>query len=267
MEAQAAVQRLLLTKYEELRSKNPQYSRRAFSRKIGLSAGAISEIFNGRRSISPRLAERIASRLTLDPQERADLLKHFPMKKGKYPSASIEGYDPNYLQLSVDQFRVIGEWYHFAILTLMRSRGFESDANWIAGRLGLSETTARTALDRLKRLGLVQEDSAGTLTRAKTRYRTSDDVANVSVKRAHGEYLEKARNALETLSVEQRDFTSLMLTLHPSQLPRAKEMIRKFQDDLSAEFEATPQPEVYQLLIQLFPLTRAAQKNRKKDHE
>ena len=260
MKEQIALQKILVTKYEGLRSKNPHYSRRAFSKKLGLSAGAISELFNGQRKVSAKLAERISQRLALDPQERAELFELFPKKirrpKHKPMDSTRDSMDPNYLQLSADQFRVIGDWYHFAILTLMRSKGFKSNVNWIANRLNLSLNVTKTALERLKRLDLVQEDQQGKLTRSKTRYRTSDDVANTSVRRAHSEYLNRAQNALDTLPVDQRDFTSLMLTLSPHQLPRAKEMIRKFQDDLAAELEASPRPEVYQLCIQLFPLTQ-----------
>lgn len=261
MKEQIALQKILLTKYEDLRSKNPSYSRRAFSKKLGLSAGAISELLNGQRKVSIKLAERIAQRLALDPQERSELFGLFP-KRVRRKQDLTDSVDPNYLQLNIDQFRVIGDWYHFAILTLMRSKGFKSDINWIANRLNLSPTITKTAIDRLKRLELIREDERGNLTRSKTRYRTSDDVANASVRLAHSQYLDRARNALDTLSVNQRDFTSLMLTLSPQQLPRAKEIIRKFQDDLAAELEATPQPEVYQLCVQLFPLT---QKNEGED--
>lgn len=263
MKEQIALQKILLTKYEELRSRNPQYSRRAYSKKLGLSAGAISELFNGQRKVSAKLAERVAGRLALDPQERAELFEHFPKRVRRFKRGSTDSIDPNYLQLSADQFRVIGDWYHFAILTLMRSKGFKNEVNWIANRLNLSPTITRTALERLKRLELVHDDGQGNLKRSKTRYRTSDDVANASVRRAHSEYLDRARNALDTLPVEERDFTSLMLTLSPEQLPRAKEMIRKFQDDLAAELEASPQPEVYQLCIQLFPLTKTSPEGEK----
>lgn len=250
-----AVQRVLLTKYEELKSKNPHFSRRAFSQKLGLSAGSVCELLNGQRKISIKLAERIAQKLSLDPQERAELFKLFP-EKGLRSKESDDSSKPNYLRLSADQFRVIGEWYHFAILTLMRTRDFKSDIAWIAERLGLSLTVVKTAIERLMRLDIIHQDHSGTMIRSKMRYRTSDDVSNASVRLAHNDYLENARKALDTLPVEERDFSSLMLTFSPEQLPRAKEIIRKFQDDFAAEMEAGASSEVYQLYIQLFPLTQ-----------
>jgi uncharacterized protein (TIGR02147 family) len=254
MNEQMAIQKILFTKYEEIRIRNPQYSRRAFSKKLGLSAGAMSELFNGRRRVSAKLAERLATRLSLDPQERADLFSHFPDEKRH---TSKDEVDPQYLQLSADQFRVIGDWYHFAILTLMRTSKFKSNASWVGRRLGLSSSVVQSAIGRLIRVNLIHVTKTGEWKRSKTRYRTSDDVAKLSVQRAHFQYLDQAREALGKFSVKERDFTSLMMALSPEQIPIAKEKIRKFQDELSKELESKPQAEVYQLCIQLFPLTKS----------
>jgi uncharacterized protein (TIGR02147 family) len=264
MKEQIAIQKILHQKYGELKSRNPGFSRRAFSKRLGLSPGAISELFNGQRKASLKLAERIASRLALDPQERAELFSSFKAKGESTSQNPSDTIDPQYLQLSADQFHIIGDWYHFAILTLMRVKNFKSDINWIAERLGLSKSTVQLAMDRLKRVELVKEDNKHHWTRSKTRFRTTDDVANISVRKAHAQYIDKAREALDTVPVNRRDYTSLMMSVNPEQLPLAKEKIRKFQDELSAELEKHPGSEVYQLCIQLFPLTnQTGDKNEK----
>lgn len=266
MKEQVALQKIILTKYEEARAKNPAYSRRAFSKRLGLSAGAISEIFNGQRRVSLKLAEKIATKLSLDPQQRAELFSYFPQKiRRKSEPIKTDQISSNYLQLSTDQFHVIGEWYYFAILTLFDAADFQSNSKWIAARLNLSEVTVKNALERLKRLEMISEDEHKNLKKTGIKYRTTDDIANISVKKAHKQYLEKAQEALDTLTVDERDFTSLMFPLSPKNLPKAKEMIRKFQDDLAAEFASETQSEVFQICIQLFPLTKKL--NNKKQGE
>lgn len=266
MQEQLSLQKFLQARLEELRIRNPQYSRRAFSRRLGLSPGAISDIFNGRRRVSYKLARKITDRLGLDPQERTELLSPFMAKTlgtiTRSDAAGSEILDSDYLQLSTDQFRVIGDWYHFAILVLMRSRGFKSDPQWISDRLGIGKSEVERAIARMVRLGIVERKN-GKLTRSKKRYRTTDDVSSVAVRRAHHQYLEKAAEALHSVPVELRDFTSLMMSIDTKKLPRAKEIIRKFQDELSELLEDEPQAEVYQLLIQFFPLTQS--KNLKGD--
>lgn len=259
MKEQVALQKILITKYEALKKRNPQYSRRAFSRKIGLSAGATSELMNGQRKVSVKIAQKLCISLGLDPQERAELLDLFSEKNKRNAALEDVSLNSDYLQLSADQFHVISDWYHFAILTLMRSTGFKNNIDWISKRLKITSKNVKGALDRMKRLKIISQDQYGQLSRQKARYRTSDDIANQSVSQAHVQYLNKALEAID-LPVELRDFTSLMMSIRPDQLPRAKEMIRQFQDNLSAELEVKPQTEVFQLCIQLFPLTKIEEK-------
>jgi uncharacterized protein (TIGR02147 family) len=267
MNEQVAFQRVLVAKYENRRAKNPRYSHAAFSKKLGLSRKLTTELISGEKKVSAELAKKIASRLGLDPLERAELFKHFVKKSEAAEAKAVTPVESSYFQLSSDQFRTIAEWQHFAIRSLMRTRGFRSDDKWIARRLGLSPSVVRTAIERLKRLGMIQEDAQGNLTRSQTSYRTSDDVANVSVRRAHAEYLKSAETALHTLPVDQRDFSSMMLSMSPDQLTRAKEIIRKFQDELSDEVESSPGSEVYQLCVQLFPRSGSAQKKENESAE
>jgi hypothetical protein len=55
--------------------------------------------------------------------------------------------------------------------------------------------------------------------------------------------------------VEKRDFTAVTVAVNPKNLSTAKELIRKFQDELCDQLEAGRCTEVYRLSVQLFPLT------------
>ena len=55
-----------------------------------------------------------------------------------------------YVQLTLDHFSVISEWYHFAILSLAETQDFKSYPAWIAGRLGISQKDAKAAVLTLK---------------------------------------------------------------------------------------------------------------------
>jgi uncharacterized protein (TIGR02147 family) len=137
----------------------------------------------------------------------------------------------------------------------MRTRNFTSNPNWIAKRLGISVSEVKDALERLTRLGLIHVNDRGDLVRGKAKFRTTDDVVNLSLRQAHSDNLELARNSLARDSVDQRDFTAATMAIDPKKLPEAKERIRKFQDDLAELLESGSQTEVYKICIQLFPLT------------
>ena len=257
MKEQLAVQNILRSKLNEIQRSNPSYSLRAYSKKLGIHVGALSSILNGKRNVSRDLAERIAARLLLDPQERSEVLSLFPLKRRyQKPGTANVDLEPRYLEFNAHQFKIAAEWEHFAVMSLLNCEGFESSSSWIASRLGISETRANQIVKRLLELGLFELSSEGNLKRSTKSYRTTDDVADLSLKKCHEQSLELAKESLHRESVEQRDFTSITMAIDPKKLSMAKELTRNFQDELSDLLESGHRTEVYRLSMQLFPLSK-----------
>lgn len=263
MKHQVAIQQLLHSRFAEAKAKNPSFSLRAFARKIGLSHATASRVLAGKRQVSRKVAQQITETLMLDPQEKSEILSLFPEKRRPHPT--LDKVDPLYLQLSADHFKTISEWFHFAILSLMRTKDFKSDPKWIAKRLGLPAVTVEQALERLKRLEIITVDAKGRMKRSATRYRTTDDVANLSLRKAHFHNLELARGSLESDPVSERDFSSLTLAVRADRIAEAKIEIRRFQDEFDRKFEAEENEpdEVYRLFMGFFPLSRSRSKKEK----
>jgi plasmid maintenance system antidote protein VapI len=75
--AQVALRAVLQAHFSEARVKNPQYTLRAFARKIRMGSGALSEVLSGRRKVSAKLAKKISENLGLSPEERAKIIEAF----------------------------------------------------------------------------------------------------------------------------------------------------------------------------------------------
>jgi uncharacterized protein (TIGR02147 family) len=258
MNEQVAVQKLLQRKLAQVQEDNPRYSLRAFAGRVKLNPGVLSGILNGKRFVSRKLAERLASNLLLDPQERSELLSRFPEKRSykKAGAMATESVDPKYLELSAAHFRVMGQWEHFAILSLLNTKNFKSNLDWISRRLGVPKKTVEASIQRLVDLGMIERDAKGHLTRSTPSFRSTDDVADISVRKSHDQSLELARASLHRDSVRARDHTSITMAIDPAKIGQAKEAIRRFQDEISALLESGDQTEVYRMSVQLFPLTR-----------
>ena len=252
MKEQAQLQALLQQRLAEIRTRNPSFSNRAYAKRLNLSSGALSEILSGHRKVSPKLAERLCTQLAIDPQERAELLSQFPKKRAYGVKAQLTS---TYLQLSSDQFQSIADGLHFSLMSLMNTADFKSSTAWMSQRLNVSEKQIKQALARLERMELIELSPEGEWSRTSVRYRTSDDIANASVKQSHAQSLEKAQLALQHVPVTERDFTSITMAIDTKQLARAKEIIRRCQDELSDLLESGQRDAVYQLCVQLFPLT------------
>ncbi|MEZ0391909.1 MAG: TIGR02147 family protein [Pseudobdellovibrionaceae bacterium] len=245
-----SVQRILNQKFIDLKSKNPRLSHRFYAQKLGISSGALSEILKGKRKVSPKLATRLAARLHLDPKTTAEFIGH------QHASDSEVDSQLDYLQLSDDQFHLISEWPHFAILNLVKSEDCQHRAEWFAERLNLPLRTVQDAVDRLLRLGMLTFQKRK-FTRSKAHFKTSDEVLNLSIQKSHLEDLEMIREHLTHLEVHERDLTSITFLLDPAKMPDFKKWIRKAQDQFSHKFETTKSTTPYRLTMALYPLKRS----------
>lgn len=265
MEEQLAIQTLLRNNLLLAQSKNPKYSLRSFSQKLDIHVGALSSIMNGKRNVSRDLAEKITRKLLIDPQKRAEILALFPEKR-KYRTLAeqIENVEPKYLEIEASSFRLMAEWEHFAVLSLIKTKDFKNSNEWIASRLGITVNRATEVVERLLTLGFLKKNK-GKLERVESNIRSSDDTVDMSVRKSHEENLELAKESLHRDSIKERDFTSITMAIDPSKMNLAKEMIRKFQDDLADVMTTGELSEVYRLAIQLFPLTKLSTQNVAKD--
>lgn len=242
---------LLLKKYEEGKQKNARWSQRAFAARLGLSSGALSEIFQGKRILSSTLKKKIAAKLQLSPLEESEFFAE------ELPT-HLKIHRLEYYKLSNDQFHLISDWWHFAILNLLKTREFKASVPWISKRLGLSEKVTQEAWDRLFRLGHLAKDGKKVV-RAFPRIETSDNLFDLSIQKSHLQDLELMERSLRDVPVDQRDHTSMTLVMNKKSMAKAKELIRLFQDRFSDEVESNPGDEVYKLSISLYPLTQVTE--------
>jgi Mn-dependent DtxR family transcriptional regulator len=253
MNEQIEIRKILREEMSRLKEHNPAYSLRAFAKKLGLPPPAVSEILNGKRNITLRMATRIFDRLCIDPQRAQGLMSGLRDWGSVKPPVAQKVF----LQLQADQFHVISDWWHFAILSLAETRDFDGRPDAIAARLGISVTEAQQATTRLIRLNLLKAESDGKLSVTGIQLRTATDVADRSVRKGHHQSFELAAQSLDQDPVDIRDFSGITMAIDPALLPQAKEMIKNFRRSLCEFLEKSDKREVYQLSIQLFPLSHS----------
>jgi uncharacterized protein (TIGR02147 family) len=232
----------------ELKAKNPRLSHRYFAEKLGISSGALSEILKGKRKISPKLAKKIAARLHLDPIDTANFVGESLVESDN------EGFQ--FLQLQDDQFHLISEWFHFAILNLVKSEMCQHRPPWFAHQLNLPLKVTQEAIDRLMRLGLLVYENKKYV-RTHGNIQTSDNILNLSIQKSNFEDLEMIREQLTALTNDERDVTSLTMLLEPKKMAEFKKFIRKAQDQFAAKYETTKSATAFRLTMALFPLKKS----------
>jgi transcriptional regulator with XRE-family HTH domain len=244
---------VLLKKYEEGRQKNTRWSKRAFAKRLGVSPGALSEIFSQKRSLSLKLRRKMAGKLELSPMEEADFFSV------GLPSGQDESRI-DYHILEEDQFRLISDWWYFAILNLVKTKGFRPSPIWIAKRLGITPKTATEAWERLFRTQHL-EWSGKKVVRKYPRIGTSDETINLAARKSHLEDLKLAERSLNQVPLQWRDHSSMTLVIDRKDIQKAKEMIRLFQDKFAKEIHKESGDEVYKLSMALLPLSKIEEKS------
>lgn len=243
--------------------RNASYSLRAFSKALNVDVGNLSRVLKGKSSLSPEVVERIVERLNLAPDEQQLFLQSVLDEQKNKKIKGLRRSTSKQLAklktnptLDVEMFRVISDWYHFAILELTFVEGFKSDLRWIAKKLGISPLEAKLAIERLIKLGLLEEKD-GRFIKTEAHITTRDKhLTTPALKKLQRELLEKAIFSLENVDIEKRSQTGMTMSIDPQKLPIAKKMIEEFANQICQVLETGKRKKVYQLSVSLFPLQK-----------
>lgn len=232
---------------------NSNYSLRAFAKSLRVENSWLSKVIRGKREISDELIERIGQRLGLSP---TDVEK---FKNSRQESAAQKDLSGKFMQLSQDSFEIISEWYHFAILELMKLENFRQDKKWISKRLGISPHEVLSAVERLQRINVLLVDESGCWidnSQGFTTHNLGINFSSTAHRKLQATILEKSVVALQNIPITHRDHSSMMMATSQAKLEEAKRRIDEFRYSLSAFLEDCDQKDaVFQLSVGLFPLT------------
>jgi uncharacterized protein (TIGR02147 family) len=239
---------LLKEELEIRKKRNSQYSLRAFAQSLGLSPAQLSQLISGKRNYTAPVLSQIAQSLNLSPNQERHLLA----------STLLPSHDAKQQiekrQLDEDQFLMISEWHHFAILSLGKIHGAKADPFWISDRLGISVGEAREALSRLKRLDIIEDSKM--LKQKSAPLNITSETPSRAIQAYHQKILSLAFEKLSTVSPEKRDYSAMTFAADVKKIPQARKMIEEFQDQLSDFLQTPNAKEVFVIACQLFSMER-----------
>lgn len=235
---------VLKKELERRKSFTPSYSVRKFARDLDISPAQLSQLISEKRNISDKILQKISKSLELSSSESKQL-------------RNISGREPTSTknELREDHFKLISDWYHFAILSLSEIKGSKADSRYVSKKFGISLEEANEAIFRLRRLGLIKIHNDDTFEQVQKDLHIESKTKNESIQKYHTQNLRLSEYKLKTIEPERREFSSMTMAIDPSKLARARTLINQFKEDMTDLLEAGNKKEVYQLSIQLFPLS------------
>lgn len=230
------LQKFLQKELSDRQKRNPAFSLRSLAKAIEISPSALSQVLSGKRELGKKSQSKVYKFLN-------------------YTSSlpSVKKSKKKKIKLEEEVFQVISNWLSFAILSLGETSQNLHNASKIASLLSVPAEKVNKAFTRLRNLGII-EIKNGRYHQVISPFKTSDDIPSNAIKKFHRSVLNLALEKLDLIAPKDREFRSLTLAINSKHFSQAKELTRKYFQDMESLLENGKKDAVYQLNLQMFPL-------------
>jgi len=256
--------------YDERKRDDWFFSYRFFGAKLGVNPGYLVKVLQGQAHLARRSLDTLIDFLKLQGSQAELLEALFVFTKAVQPSERHNAYE-KIMQLKGfptglvqhDQSEYFRKWYYPVVRSLVGLPNEKADSESLAARLepAISVDEAQNALLILEQLGMIRNMGKNRFELVENFVSSGQDVSVDSVRGFQRETMRLASDSLERIPKEQREISTVTVTLSLADLIEARERTRIFRESiLKLSSETRDACEVYQLNIQLFPLTKSNNK-------
>jgi uncharacterized protein (TIGR02147 family) len=248
------------------RNDNPKLSYRIISKKIGFSSpNFILLVMQGKRNLSPVSIERLGKFLELNKTEKNYFKNLVLMNQAANFEDKLE-FSKKLLSsklvsekkhITPELLSYYSSWLNIVVREMTLLANFESDPAWLTDRLNhtVTKKEIEAALETLLKLGLIQKNANKYVATDKD-IRAPSELRSDFIRAFHLEMILKASKSLTDIDTSLRDITSVTVPITLDMIPDLKKRIEEFRSSITEAVKSAQPTEVYQLNIQLFPLTK-----------
>lgn len=249
------------------REAKPWFSLRSLGQRLELDAGNLLKVAQKERHLPERCLESLARELELNEREGEYLRRLFEFGKAKGSESVRKAYErlidlkcarPEVL--GKDQYEFYKDWRNTAVLALLHLDGAKTTDEELASRLEprSSAEEVRRILTSLEKLGLARKGRNGRWVAQRSLVTTGEKWKDLSIRAFQRDTLRLAERALERISPDERDISTLTVAMSGPDLEKVREMAREFRRNVLALAAASNAPDrVWQVNLQVFPLSVA----------
>jgi uncharacterized protein (TIGR02147 family) len=257
--------------YLKAKAKDKKFSYRFFARILGYTSPIfVKRVIDGSRNLTEDGIQRFIKALKFNKEE-AEFFKHLVLLNQAKTEEEKRIYAQKLLRtrtfrrllpLKEAQFNYYAHWYLVPVRELVGLPQFKEDPQWIAEALtpSITPVQAKRAMDELLRLGLIERDANGKLCQTTIDVTTPDEIVSTFKADWLVDIIRMGGESIKRIAREKRDISSVTIGVSVGALENIKELARNFRRDVmeAASREQDSSQNVYQLNIQLFPLTKLA---------
>lgn len=261
---------LLKRFYERRKSEMPLYSFRMMGLKLELEPSQLFRIINKEYHLPIRCIPMAKELLGLSGRsaEYFELLvsasrtKSVPKQKQLLEKA-LSLQDVRIRTIEHNELRFLGQWWIPAVRSCLEIFDGISNPDEIAARITPAITREQVidALGVLSSLGFIKKGPSDRFVVQKIHFNAKGPEKKSSIKSFQKQVINLSLTALENCPPEERDISTLTVTVDHKCVDDLKEMIKEFRKQLQKRVDEVEKPEVaMQLTVSLFPLTRGGKK-------
>ena len=218
------------------------YSYRAFSKSAGFTSPNILKlVIDGERNISADAIQKFIKALGLKGAMAEYFTALVKMNQAKADTEKEEQFtvlqrltpQAKRRDLNAEGLKYVSNWLHPVIREMVALEDFRDDPYWIARRIHgkASVTEIGQALQFLMKEGFI-EKTAGKFVSKDNMVLSNDEVRSLAVRNYHRQMLDQAKEALENLPLEEREFGALTFVLPEKALEELKYKMKLFRREL-----------------------------------
>jgi uncharacterized protein (TIGR02147 family) len=257
----------LRDRYRELHARDRRFNYERLAGLVGLkSCGHITSILNGTRNLTPRYLDGFADAFGLKNRDREyfrQLVAYNQARKHAAKSAAFKRLVAFHRRgtslIDPDVYRYFSRWYHPVVRELVAMvpvsiHTAASLSRYLTPRVSPSQL--RASIELLLELGLIRERDDGLLARSTKAVSTGEGWHSVTIHTYQRAIMEQANNALESVPREERDISTMTLSVSADRIEEIRARVRKLREELRDMASAERKPDrVYQCTFAVFPFT------------
>ncbi len=252
--------------YLERRAESTKFSYRFIAAKVGFSSpGFFTNVLAGKKDISLKLVLKFAELFKLGRKEKEyfEILVLFNKattvgEKKEYLDRLIALRGSFIKKVAAHQWEYFEKWYYSAVRELIALRPFRGDFRALASMVNpnITVSEARKSIDLLLSLELIRKGPDGTFERTDAVISSGDEISKTLIDMFQIQAMDLAKNALDKVSRDTCNFSTLTLSISGSTYNSMIEELRGFRRRLLEMAKNSEDVDrVYQMNFHVFPLT------------
>lgn len=251
--------------YAEAKRNKPFFSYRFIGNRVEMDSSYVIKVLQGNLHITVKKIDAFIQLLELDEKEAEffETLVHFGRAKTErqrklyfeklFTISSVKA-----TRLDAHQYEFFRKWYYSAVWSIVNCVPFKGDFHALAGKCmpALSVMEAKRAVKLLVRLGLVEKRDDGSYVTTGRNLTTGWQWHSEAIETNQRDMIALAGEAIGRFDRNDRDISTVTMSVDEKSLPEIREYIRQFRSSLIKIVNScNGTGRVYQLNVQLFPLS------------